>query len=84
MWFLKFWGISTAIVLLMLWILKTGIEEQVKREYPEKYKPKKTGFFEKASNLMIMFIPVINIVLLLAGIWGREKMLKSAVETLTK
>ena len=71
MWFLYFYVISTVISFAVLFILSLSVSAKIKREFPG-YKSKKT-FWETFAECLILFIPFVNILLIIFMVLAQDK-----------
>lgn len=57
--------------MLLLFILGKGLASRIKREYPD-FKIHKKPLIETITEFLPMFIPIVNIILILCGILNQE------------
>lgn len=65
--------------MLLLFILGKGLASRIKREYPD-FKIHKKPLIETIAGLLPMFVPIVNIIMILYIIFNQEKIYKKLVE----
>jgi len=77
--FLIFWGVSSAICMLVILIWAKGLEAEVRREYEVKEIPK-SKFVEKVSGFLPYCIPFLNILIVVVALFMKEQSIQKTVE----
>jgi lipopolysaccharide export LptBFGC system permease protein LptF len=83
MWFIKFWIISTIIMVAIIRLYLLGITNELKRKYPN-HKSEKAGIIELISRrlptIAILSIPFFNIIAAFIFLMQRNKILVATEE----
>lgn len=85
--FLIFYLISTAICLILFFLLAASLKKRFVREYPlinEILKKEKISFIEQISKSLFLFVPIINILFSLMFIFCQEAIYKGLLRASKK
>lgn len=75
MWFLKFWLICSIICIIVAYISCKALNAKLKRE-GYKINTTKYSFFERLHIFLYLIIPVFNILMIFAFIFGMDSIVE--------
>lgn len=82
MWFVYYYIISTVVCFAIIRILSASIKQRAKRDgYRSKHK---STFAEKLSAALPMFVPFINVIIILIAIFSQDKLYEGTIKKMVK